>query len=374
MNWEQIIGQENLKEHLISSIDNNRVGHAQLFVGEEGYGTLPIALAFAQEILSRENQTAAQKVDHLNHLDLHFSFPVFSEKNESLSKNFFTEWREMLLHQPYSSFDDWINYLDSEKKQFFISAQEAESMHAKFALKSFEGGSKILVVWCAEKMNEGAANKILKFLEEPPKKTYIILCANSTDNILPTILSRCQIINVPKIEDDILKVALQKQFNSINENIIENAITQARGNYTDAVKVIETGSSFSEFEKLFVDWVRNAFMAKKKPEVLRAIIKWSHEISAWSRDKQIKFLEFCSETFRLALLQNYGTANLVYKQLENDGFRWDAFSKYIHGANIEAILEELTEASYHISRNGNAKIILTDMGIKLTRYLHRKAQ
>ncbi|MGL6037297.1 MAG: DNA polymerase III subunit delta', partial [Soonwooa sp.] len=134
MKWENIIGQHKLKNLLLSSIDDNRVGHAQLFVGEEGYGTLALAMAYSQEILSRENATSAQKVEHLNHLDLHFSFPIFTEKNVSLSKRYFTEWREMILKNPYSSFDDWTNYLDSEKKQFFISAQEAEDMHAKFAL------------------------------------------------------------------------------------------------------------------------------------------------------------------------------------------------------------------------------------------------
>ncbi|MGX9987085.1 DNA polymerase III subunit [Soonwooa purpurea] len=372
MKWEKIVGQEKLKHQLLSSINDNRVGHAQLFVGEEGYGTLAMALAFSQEILSRENPLAAQKVEHLNHLDLHFSFPIFTEKNISLSKRYFTEWREMILANPYSSFDDWTNYLDSEKKQFFISAQEAEDMHTKFALKSFEGGSKILIIWRADKMNEEAANKILKFLEEPPKNTYIILCANRIDTILPTILSRCQMLEVPRIEDEDIKNELIKRFPNQEESSIDTIVNQSRGDLNIASKILEAGTSANEFDELFIQWVRNAFMAKKKPEVLRAIIRWSHEISAWNRDKQIRFLEFCTETFRLALLQNYASPNLVYRKLDSNGFGWDAFSTYISGANIEAILEELTDASYHISRNANAKVVLTDMGIKLTRHIHKK--
>ncbi|QIG88270.1 DNA polymerase III subunit delta' [Chryseobacterium sp. POL2] len=372
MKWEKIVGQEKLKHQLLSSINDNRVGHAQLFVGEEGYGTLAMALAFSQEILSRENPLAVQKVEHLNHLDLHFSFPIFTEKNISLSKRYFTEWREMILANPYSSFDDWTNYLDSEKKQFFISAQEAEDMHTKFALKSFEGGSKILIIWRADKMNEEAANKILKFLEEPPKNTYIILCANRIDTILPTILSRCQMLEVPRIEDEDIKNELIKRFPNQEESSIDTVVGQSRGDLNIASKILEAGTSANEFEELFIQWVRNAFMAKKKPEVLRAIIRWSHEISAWNRDKQIRFLEFCTETFRLALLQNYASPNLVYRKLDSNGFGWDAFSTYISGANIEAILEELTDASYHISRNANAKVVLTDMGIKLTRHIHKK--
>ena len=183
MKWEQIIGQQALKNVLQDSIQNSRVGHAQLFLGEEGYGVLPLALAMAQEIFEKENPASVHKVENLNHLDLHFSFPVFSEKNLSLSKRYFEQWREMILENPYSSFDDWTSFLESENKQFFISADEAEDIGQRFMLKSFEGGSKILIVWRADKMNDSAANKILKFLEEPPKNTFIILCAPTANDI-----------------------------------------------------------------------------------------------------------------------------------------------------------------------------------------------
>lgn len=372
MNWDNIVGHKDLIKLLQESIRNQRVGHAQLFVGEEGYGTLPIALAFAKEILSQENGTSASKVSHLNHLDLHFSFPVYSEKNVSLSSRLFPEWREMILANPYSNFDDWTNYLDSEKKQFFISASEAEDMNKKFSLKSFEGGSKILIVWRADKMNDEASNKLLKFLEEPPQKTYIILCANSVDDILPTILSRCQLVNIPRIEEtDLIESIMSK--GKLDELSAKEIAFNVQGNWGDALKLLNHEYSDQEFEELFVQWVRNAFMAKKKPEVIREIIKWARNISNWNRDRQIKFLSYCSEIFRLAILQNYGNQNLVYKNLSLNNFNWNAFSKYIHGANIESILEEISEASYHISRNANAKIVWTDMGIKLTRYIHRKA-
>lgn len=372
MNWENIVGQEKVKRLLKESIQDDRVGHAQLFVGEDGYGTLPIALAFAQAILIKENPAAEHKVENLNHLDLHFSFPVYSEKNISLSSRFFSNWREMILENPYSSFDDWTGFLESAQKQFFISAQEAEAMNSKFALKSYEGGSKILIVWRADKMNDEASNKLLKFLEEPPNKTYIILCANSVDDILPTILSRCQLVNIPRIEDeDIVKNLLS--YDDVDQSRAKEIAFQVQGDWNEAEKLRIYGESDQEYEALFVQWVRNAFMAKKKPEVIREIVKWAKNISMWSRDEQIKFLSYCSDIFRLAMLQNYGSQNLVYKNLSLNNFNWEAFSTYIHGSNIEAILEEISEASYHISRNANAKIVWTDMGIKLTRYIHRKA-
>lgn len=367
MKWDEIIGQQATKKLLQDSIHDGRVGHAQLFVGEEGFGVLPLALAMAQEIFAKENPASVHKVENLNHLDLHFSFPVFSEKNVSLSKRFFDNFREMVLANPYSSFDDWTSFLESENKQFFISADEAEDIGQRFNLKSFEGGSKILIVWRADKMNAAAANKILKFLEEPPKNTYIILCAPNTNDILPTILSRCQIVNIPRIADEEIAEKLKAH------NAAKEIAYQAQGDWNLAQSLLTNNDSASEFETLFIQWVRNAFQAKKKPEVLREIVKWARQIAEWNREKQLKFLNYCIEIFRLAMLQNYGNDNLVYKKLNEGNFNWQSFSRFIHGANIVSIVEEISEASYHISRNANSKIVLTDMGIKLTRYIHKPA-
>jgi len=372
MNWQEIVGQENLQKLLRESIESNRVSHAQLFVGKEGYGVFPLALAYAQEILSKENRLAASKVQHLNHLDLHLSFPVFSEKNNSLSKRFYDDFRGMMLENPYSDFEDFTKLLDSENKQFFISADEMEEIGQKFALKSFEGGTKILIVWRADKMNIAAANKFLKFLEEPPEKTIIILTAEKIDHMLPTILSRTQLVEVSAIEEDAMMQNLEKKFNDEKSKIRE-IMYQSQGNYNDALKLMNSGNLSSEFEELFIEWVRNAFMVKKKPELLKNIIRWAKEIATWNREKQKSFLDYCAEIFRLALMQNYSSENLVYKRISANSFNWEKFSAYIHGANIESILDEITTADYHLERNGNSKIVWTDMGIKLTRYIHRKS-
>ncbi len=373
MNWEQIIGQKNSITTLIDSIDKDRVSHAQLFLGEEGYGVLPIALAYAQEILAREHATAANKVAHLNHLDLHFSFPVYSVSNKALSKNFFEEWRTLILENPYADFNDFAEILDAQNKQLFISADEVETINQDFALKSFEGGTKILIVWRADKMNQSAANKFLKFLEEPPKNTVILLTAENADTMLPTILSRCQLVEIPRIEDDAIAKKLQEN-SEISDDRISEIVHQSQGNYNTALKLLHSENANNEFEDLFIFWVRNAFQARKKPQVLKEIVLWGRNIAGWNREKQKQFLDFCAEIFRLALLQNYGSEELVYKAIKKDGFKWEPFSTYIHGMNIESILHEISLADLHLSRNGNAKIIWTDLGIKLTRFIHQSAK
>ncbi len=371
MNWDQIAGHELLKKQLQQSISENRVSHAQLFLGKEGYGTLPLALAYAQEILKNENETASGKVQHLNHLDLHISFPVFTEKKESTSKRLYTEFREMILENPYANLDDWSAHLESENKQLFISADEVDEQNKKFALKSYEGGTKILIMWRADKMNASAANKLLKFLEEPPEKTLIILTAEDTNSFLPTILSRTQILEIPRLEDKDVDLYLKTHL-EITEERRKEIVHQTQGDLNLALKILQSDGS-DEFEELFVQWVRDAFQVKKHPEFLKNIISWARNVAGWNREKQKKFLEYCAEMFRLAMLENYGLPNLVYRKIDVQNFKWLKFSTYIHGANIESILEEISEADYHLQRNGNAKIVWTDLGIKLSRYIHKKA-
>lgn len=371
MNWDRIIGQKALIAQLKDTIAQNRVSHAQLFTGREGYGTFALALAYAQEILSQENSAAAEKVNSLNHLDVHFSFPTYSQNSKALSKNFFNEFREAVLENPYFSFDDWSAKLESENKQLFISVAEVEEWGQKFSLKSFEGGTKILIVWNADKIRDDASNKLLKFLEEPPEKTLIILIAETEQDFLETILSRTQLVKVPRIDDAEISQYLIESLNCDEKTAAEIA-AKSQGDLNDALKFVQNDALSAEFEALFVQWVRDAFQVAKKPEILKNIIRWAKEIASWNREKQKNFIDYCAEMFRLALLQNYGSTALVYKTITMPKFKWDVFTTYIHGANIESILDELSTADYHLQRNANAKIVWTDMGIKLSRYIHRK--
>ncbi len=370
MNWDDIAGHEQLKTLLKESISGNRISHAQLFTGAYGYGTLLLAIAFAKEILSRENPAAASKVDTFNHLDLHFTFPFFKQDKNSVSVPFQKDFRELIIQNPYANADDWSRILQSENKKLTIYAEEVDALTSKFSLKSFEGGSKILIVWQADRMNTDAANKFLKFLEEPPENTFIILTAEHTDAMLQTILSRTQIVEVPRIDDEALKSYLQKE-HKISQDLLQSILIEAQGNANTAAQLARSEDPNTEFESYFIMWVREAFQVKKKPEFLKNIVLWARKIAGWKKETQLNFIRYCTEIFRLALLQNYGNTELVYKKISADGFKWDRFSQFISGANIEVILTELSEADYHLERNGNARIIWTDLGIKLSRNLHR---
>lgn len=372
MNGEKIAGHIKIKEKLRNSISEGRISHAQLISGKNGWGSLSFAVDYAAEILASEKGEAVKsKVNDLQHPDIHFTFPVTStEKFKAPTSNhFIKEFREFILENPFGSLYDWLEFVEVEKKQGGINVHEAQEIVKFLSLNSYEGSYKFVIIWLPELMNEAAANKLLKIIEEPPKKTVFLLVTEKEEELLPTIVSRCQLVKLNRLSDDEVADYLEKN-KGLSAHEAKRIAVSSNGNLRDALQNLDAANE--EFEAYFVNWVRNAFMAAKNPSVLKNLVKWANEISAWPREKQKQFLQYCSEIFRQALLKNYQTGELVYMQLGAEGFNWEKFAPFIHGANIADILDELNETSYHIERNANAKIVLLDLSIKLTRFLHKK--
>lgn len=371
MLFNKIIGQKHLLNHLKTSADKGRIAHAQLFVGKQGVGTLATAIAYAQYILCKD-ATCNLKVEKLQHPDLHFAFPTAINdkvKKHHVSNLFLEDWRTFIKEQPYGSLFQWYQHLGIENKQGQIGVDEALEIVNALKLKSYEGGYKIMIIWMAEKMNNAAANKLLKLLEEPPEKTIFILVVEQKELLINTILSRCQILDFPLLSEENIVKALIERENSFPVEA-KRIAHQSEGNYTKALDLLKKEGNDLEFEHLFITWVRAAFKAKGNASVIQDLIQWSNTIGTMGREKQKQFLNFCLQFFRQALLWNYGAKELVFFQPQTDGFSIDKFAPFIHGENIEAINKELNDAIYHIERNGNAKLILLDTSIKLTRLLH----
>lgn len=365
MNWHEVIGQEILKQNFEQIIQKGQVPQAYLFIGPDGYGGLPLALALARRILTQKDSEDGSKVDRLQHLDLHLSFPVWNMVSKATSQDFYSEFRNAILENPYMSLEDWTAKSGGAGKNMNISVDEVHRIQEIFILKSYENKSRILILWHAEKLGIPAANKLLKFLEEPPTDTYLILLCPQIEDLMDTIISRCQVVRIPPIEhESMLKAAKEKGLNA--EGV---AMVGAQGNWGKFLKISEQKQN--HFEESFIKWVRNAFIAKKRPEILKELILWSREISSWPREQQHSFLEYCTEVFRQAMLLNYnaGEHRAIYKE----GFAWEKFAQYIHGANVPDILHEMSLADYHLSRNANPKILWANLCIRMTRYLHRPA-
>lgn len=382
MLFKDILGLTHIKKHLSQSANNKRISHAQMFVGPEGSGTLSMALAYAQYIICEnlngentgDNESCNIKCNSLSHPDIHFAFPVANSdkvKSHAVSNHYMEEWREFISEQPYGNLFDWYRLIGTEKKQGQIGVDEAQDIVKKLSLKSYEGGYKVMLIWMADKMNIAAANKLLKLIEEPPEKTVFILIAEDEEQIIQTIRSRCQILHFPPLAEEVIINALVEKGES-KENASKIA-HEANGNYNKALDLVNNDSEDLVFEKWFVQWVRSAFKAKGNKAAIHELISWGEEVAKTGRETQKKFLKYCLGVMRQALLINYNASELAYLQIHVDGFKLEKFAPFIHEGNILSITEELESAIYHIERNGNSKIILTDLSIKLTRLLHKKA-
>ncbi|ESU22046.1 putative DNA polymerase III, delta subunit [Flavobacterium cauense R2A-7] len=382
MLFREILGQHHIKSHLTKSADSGRIPHAQLFVGPEGSGTLPMAIAYAQYILcgnvsgenTNGNEACNLKFEHFSHPDLHFVFPVATNdqvKSHPVSANFMKQWREFVVENPYGSLFEWLKSLGIQNKQGQIGVDEAQEIMKSLSLKAYEGGYKVMIIWMADKMNTATANKLLKLLEEPPQKTVFLLITENQDDIMQTILSRCQVLDFQGLPESVIADALVSREN-IDEKLALRIAHQSQGNFNKALHLLHKDETEFPFEEWFVQWVRAAFRAKGNAAAILELTSWSDEIAGIGREAQKQFLHFCVEMFRQALLLNYQSPSLVYIEPTVDKFKLENFAPFVNGNNINEIFNELSDAIYHIERNGNAKIILTDLSIKLTRLIHKK--
>jgi DNA polymerase-3 subunit delta' len=388
MKFSEIVGQEPLKQRLKRTVLDNRVSHAQLFLGPEGSGKLGLALAYAQYINCRKRTPedscgecpSCKKYSKLIHPDLHFLYPINSTKEVTgtkiLSKDFIASWREFLLENKYYvSLPDWYEKIGIEKKQGLINADDADGINRTLAYKAYEAEYKVMIIWMVEKMNATSANKLLKNLEEPPDKTLFILISENQEQIISTILSRAQLIKIPRVPDTDIQLGLERNYEVEPSDALKIA-RLADGNFTVALMLAgKTGSGSvsldAERERfvVFREWMRRCFTIAgnlKDYDKLQETIP--QLLGDGSREKQKEMLTYSLQMFRICLLYHVGNHHLVKLDGEELAFVKN-FSPFIHPRNIEKFDEEFNRAIFHIERNANALIVLTDLSHLIARIL-----
>ena len=368
-----MIGHKDLMRQFKVNIEKGRVPHAQIFEGKSGYGTLPFSISYAKSII--ESSSIDKKtVDPLNHPDIHYFFPVInraSSSSPSTSKDYLSEWKNFLKKSYYSYIEEWYNFIEAGNKQGVITADEAQNIIKTLSLKSYSGGYKVLIIWHAEKMNIACSNKLLKWIEEPNPNTCILLITEKSDDLIKTIRSRCQITKIGKINpEDMAQELIKRGFNEVSTKLAANKST---GNFNKAIQILDEREHNEDFEKLFIEWVRASFSAKTNKKSINKLIEWSEKMSKLGREIEKQFLEYSLEFFRQAMILNYNGGDLVTLKIKDNSFSLKKFSLFIGGKNIEGIFHEIEKAIFHIERNGNPKIIFTDLSIKLTRLLHKNS-
>ncbi len=282
MLFKDVIGLTDVKQHLTEMVKQNRLSHALLFLGKEGSGALPLALAFAQYVVSQpqpspvvedlfggftaleatptfihpdeiESLPAFQRAEQLIHPDLHFSYPVIPKKSgeKPISTNYINEWREFIKTYPYGNVYDWLQFISAENKQGNITADECNDIMRKLNLKSFESEYKVLLLWMPEYLGK-EGNKLLKLIEEPPPNTLFIFVAENDEQILPTILSRCQLVKIPMLQNNEIEQALISRANTATDTAHQIA-SICEGNYREALQLLQHAEE--DWQSLLREWL-----------------------------------------------------------------------------------------------------------------------
>lgn len=343
-----------------------RVSHAQMFLGPEGSGTLPLAIAYAQYLLCSnkgEDDSCGQcpsclKLAKLEHPDVHFSFPIVKEGKTEKSDDQITAFRQAFREQPYLSLKYWYGHLGAETKSGLIPDAEATSIISKLNYKSYEGEYKVLIMWRAELMNISASNHLLKIIEEPPENTVFILVAENQEDILPTIISRTQIVKVLPLRDEEIEKALHAVY-QLDEEQAASLAQIADGNLwmaiSSAVQMEEAGFNMQTFRT----WM---LLCHKRD--LPGIMDWVDGMATLNREQQRNFIRYGLHVFRQCLVGSY-TDNELLKATDDERDFIFKFSSFVHGNNIINLNKEFNDSHYQIERNANSKLVFLNLSFKV---------
>lgn len=369
MYFSDIIGLNNIKEHLTDSVNRGHIPHARIIQGASGVGKLLLAIAYSRYLMC-ENRSAndscgvcpsCQKIDKLAHPDLHFVFPVIKSKT---SDEYLPQWRDFLSKNKYFDLNDWLEYIDAENAQGLIYSKESEEIIRKLNLKVYEAPYKVMIVWLPEKMHESCANKLLKLIEEPPANTIFLLVTEDAENVITTIRSRCQPLNVRGLDMKEVLAGLQINY-GLDENAAISVAHIARGSFTKAIKIIQSNRENNYNFDLFKKMMRASVIKN-----IRDIKVIASELASIGREKQKSYILNSLRLFREYFISNLNAPQMVYLNSEEQDFGIK-FAPFINDSNIEAFDDEFQTAYRQIEQNGNARIIFLDLCLKCTMLLKK---
>lgn len=390
MYFSDVIGQEKSRRRLLQMVAENRVPHALMLCGPEGCGKMALALAFASFLLGdigpeedadpalkkfvggfdqRKRINAHAMLAKWEHPDLHFSFPVVKLPGQSAeypttSADYMQKWIDFLADGPYIEHDRWSEVLN-ENKIAVIYEAESDRLQHELMLKSNQGGYKISLIWQPECMNATCANKLLKLLEEPPSKTVFLLVSEDPGQLLETIRSRVQRIDIPRLETEDIEKALQQQ-RSLEPDMAHRVARLANGSWTRALESLDASNEEKTFLDLFIVLMRQAYMRNAKE-----LKKWSLTVSNFDREKQVRMLNYFLRMVRENFIYNFHNPELNYMTQEEENFSKN-FARFINEANVIEMSEAIQKATDDIVRNGNAKMVFFCLSLQIIVLIMRK--
>lgn len=374
MKFSDIPGLTDIKATLVEAVRNRHIAHAQLFLGKPGALNLPLALAYVTYLHCQqrgENDScgvcpACSKSLKYIHPDTHFVFPLNNVKNDKDEERFkadiLKDWRTFLTEQPFGDLGDWVNVYGGEDKQPLISREEGREIIKQLSLKPFESPYKVMVIWQPELMHPSAANGILKILEEPPPNTFFLLVSNAADKLLPTVLSRTQMINIPQLSDEEINEYLTENNGDLSTARKQEIIQLADGNLNLAIKLID--SDDDHFQSRFEEWMRSCFKRD-----FAKLVFYSEEFHDSDKLSQRNLFFYGLSMMRETLLHSSGAGSIGRVKSSEANFVQN-FSKVMNITKLEKISTLINDASYHLERNGSAKMIFLDLSVQISKTLN----
>jgi DNA polymerase III subunit delta' len=367
MQFKEIIGQQKAKNAFLKMVAEQRIPHALILKGKPGIGKIAFANAIAQYVnCEAPTETdscgkcgSCSKIRKCIHPDVRFILPIVSNKVEGknpVSDDFMPQFREQFVVNPYYSFNAWVGQMQGENKQVGIRIHEIRELKRKITLKAFEARYKVVIIWNAEKINTEAANAMLKLLEEPPDQTMIIMTVSDTTALLTTINSRCQRIQMHRIDDVTLAAHLKTTCSLPDDRALQIA-QLAEGSVTDAEEMVnETSRSLSE---LYMLWLR--LCHKGEFGEIQDVVE---QVSKENKEFQKLFLSYALQKLRDSLLFSFHADRLAATTAEERDFQ-QKFSKFIQLNGIDAISRLLEDSLYYISRNASAPMVLSVLSLRI---------
>lgn len=392
MKFSDVIAQAETKKHLINMVKENRLSHALLFLNKPGSGGLPLARALAQYLVCEKVNpssttniqsgpslfgdaepalekiypqdscgecTACKKAAEMVHPDIHYTYPVITLKNANrppISSDYAVQWRNYMLENPYGNEFEWLQYIKAENRQGNITVNETEEIIKTMNLKSYESIYKIQIMWMPEALGTNG-NRLLKLIEEPAPNSLFILVASNESKILPTILSRTQLIKIPSLSNQEIAHELEARGLANKEKAMSVAL-MSDGDYFEALQLIQ--HTDGEQDQILRSWLNS--ILKMGPMAQTKVID---EIVKMGRERQKQFLQYFNhiihQAIRIDSLGFDAAASAADFNTNELAEKMNHFSL----EQKEAIVNELDKAIYYIERNANSKIQFHALTIRL---------
>lgn len=379
MKFNEVIGQEEIKERLVDMSREGRVPHAIMFCGPRGCGKMALALAFASYLICSSGKDGKDScgtchqcamLRSWSHPDLIFTYPVIKPQGTSadhkmVSDDFAREWRGMLAEEPYFTMNQWLAKMGAGNQQAMIYVAESEAVIRKLSMKSSQGGYKINIVWLPERMREDCANKMLKIIEEPPQQTVFIMVCEEPERLLETIRSRVQRIDIRKIDTPSMEKALVQR-RAISPEVAHRTARVADGDWIKGTEELDAGNENREFLGLFMQLMRQAYARNVKE-----LKGWTETVAALGRERQRSMLAYFQHLVRENFMYNFRNPELVYMTMEEENFA-TRFARFINEANVIAIDEIFGTAARDIGQNANPKMVFYDVAMRIIVEIMRK--